>query len=118
MHQAAAVPAWVLIAYLVSGICFILALRGLSSPATSQRGNQLGMIGMGIAVATTLAVHDVASLPEIGIAIAIGAVIGIVLKLRSGLREGGYVPFGPFLAAAGVTAMVVGPQSMLRSVGL
>ena len=42
------------IAYLVSGVLFILALRGLSSPVTSRRGNTLGMTGMAIAVATTL----------------------------------------------------------------
>ena len=42
------------IAYLVSGVLFILALRGLSSPATSQAGNRNGMIGMAIAVGTTL----------------------------------------------------------------
>ena len=41
--------------YLVSGILFILALRGLSSPATSRRGNLLGIIGMAIAIVTTLA---------------------------------------------------------------
>ena len=64
-------PAWVLLAYLVSGICFILALRGLSSPVSSRRGNRAGMIGMAIAVVTTLAVHEIASLPEILVAIAI-----------------------------------------------
>ena len=37
--------------YLVAGVLFILALRGLSSPASSRRGNMLGMIGMAIAVA-------------------------------------------------------------------
>jgi H+-translocating NAD(P) transhydrogenase subunit beta len=42
------------ILYLVSGVLFILALRGLSSPTTSQAGNRNGMIGMGIAVVTTL----------------------------------------------------------------
>ncbi|TIX13390.1 MAG: NAD synthetase, partial [Mesorhizobium sp.] len=41
--------------YLVSGILFILALRGLSHPTTSRQGNLYGMIGMGIAIATTLA---------------------------------------------------------------
>ncbi len=41
--------------YLVAGVLFILALRGLSSPATSRQGNRFGMIGMGIAVLTTLA---------------------------------------------------------------
>ena len=40
--------------YLVSGILFILALRGLSSPATSRQGNRFGMVGMGLAVLTTL----------------------------------------------------------------
>jgi NAD(P) transhydrogenase subunit beta len=43
------------ILYLVSGVLFILALRGLSSPTTSQAGNRNGMIGMAIAVGTTLA---------------------------------------------------------------
>lgn len=42
--------------YLVAGVLFILALRGLSSPVTSRRGNFLGMIGMAIAAVTTLAV--------------------------------------------------------------
>jgi len=65
MHDAAPTPAWVLIAYLIAGVCFILALRGLSSPETSRRGNRAGMLGMGIAVATTLAIHDIASLGEI-----------------------------------------------------
>src|ERR1700748_992098 len=48
--------------YLVAGVLFILALRGLSSPETSRRGNMFGMIGMAIAVATTLASHPPAGL--------------------------------------------------------
>ncbi|MBV1704567.1 MAG: NAD(P)(+) transhydrogenase (Re/Si-specific) subunit beta [Hyphomicrobiales bacterium] len=44
------------LAYLVAGVLFILALRGLSSPATSRQGNRFGMVGMGIAVVTTLLV--------------------------------------------------------------
>src|SRR5437868_1728465 len=56
MHEAAvAQPAWVLLAYLVAGVCFILALRGLSGPESSRRGNYTGMVGMAIAVGTTLA---------------------------------------------------------------
>ncbi len=43
-------------AYLVSGILFIMALRGLSHPTTSRQGNRFGMIGMAIAMATTLLV--------------------------------------------------------------
>ena len=48
--------------YLAAGVLFILALRGLSSPASSRRGNLYGMIGMGIAVGTTL----IAATPEAG----------------------------------------------------
>jgi leader peptidase (prepilin peptidase)/N-methyltransferase len=48
----------------------------------------------------------------------IGAVVGITMKFTSGLREGGQVPFGPFLAGAGITAMVFGPDSILRAIGL
>ena len=45
--------------YLIAGALFILALRGLSSPATSRRGNLLGMVGMAIAIVTTLLVTGV-----------------------------------------------------------
>ena len=59
-----------------------------------------------------------ALVPIILMASVIGAVIGIAMKFSSGLREGGYVPFGPFLAMAGLTAMLFGPQSILRVIGL
>jgi len=59
-----------------------------------------------------------ALVPMILMASVIGAVIGIAMKFSSGLREGGYVPFGPFLAGAGFTAMVFGPQAILQFVGL
>jgi NAD(P) transhydrogenase subunit beta len=73
---------WVALAYLLAGICFILALRGLSHPTTSRQGNRFGMAGMLIAVVTTIATHDIASLPEILIAIAIGAVVGLTMARR------------------------------------
>ena len=57
-------------------------------------------------------------MPIILMSSVIGAVVGIALKFSSGLREGGYVPFGPFLVGAAFTAMVFGPQAMLRAVGL
>ena len=41
--------------YLVAGVLFILALRGLSSPASSRQGNRFGIVGMAIAILTTLA---------------------------------------------------------------
>src|ERR1700744_881047 len=61
--------------YLVAGVLFILSLRGLSSPASSRQGNFFGMIGMAIAVATTLAAHP----PADGIAwvlVILGVAIG------------------------------------------
>ncbi len=83
MHEAAAaVPAWVAMAYLVSGVLFILALRGLSSPETSRAGNRYGMVGMAIAVITTLLSHDVASPLEIVAALAIGGALGFVTARR------------------------------------
>ena len=54
-----------------------------------------------------------ALVPIILMASVVGAVIGIGLKLFRSLREGGYVPFGPFLAGAGFAAMVFGPNVML-----
>lgn len=59
-----------------------------------------------------------ALVPMILMASVIGALVGIALKLGPGLREGGYVPFGPFLAGAGFTALVFGPQAILRFAGL
>ena len=55
-------PAWALLAYLVSGVLFILALRGLSSPETSRSGNRYGMAGMLIAVVTTLVMQQLAGI--------------------------------------------------------
>jgi len=82
VETAHAVNPWVALAYLVAGVCFILALRGLSSPATSRRGNRFGMAGMLIAVVTTLVTHELASLPEIGIAILLGGAAGWVIARR------------------------------------
>lgn len=59
-----------------------------------------------------------ALVPMILMASVIGAVVGIAMKFTGGLREGGYVPFGPFLAGAGFTAMAFGPQAILRAAGL
>ena len=70
--------------YLVAAVLFILALRGLSSPVTSRRGNQFGMVGMLIAVLATLAHHGMhaGGLVLILVGIAIGGSIGIVLARR------------------------------------
>ncbi|KCZ57279.1 NAD synthetase [Hyphomonas beringensis] len=77
---------WAPLLYLVAGILFILALRGLSSPATSRKGNRNGMIGMGIAVATTLALLwnelDVTTWGLILGGVAIGGTIGAIIARR------------------------------------
>ena len=73
------------LAYLVSGILFILTLRGLSSPATSRRGNVLGMVGMAIAIVTTLSVTGIADTSTallIVLGIGLGGSIGAFTARR------------------------------------
>ncbi|MDQ3074609.1 MAG: NAD(P)(+) transhydrogenase (Re/Si-specific) subunit beta [Pseudomonadota bacterium] len=135
MHEVTAVPAWVALAYLVSGACFILALRGLSSPATSQRGNRLGMIGMAIAVVTTLwtafmnydvisqdgrnerllevMLFDWASLGEILGAIAIGGAIGLVTARRIQMTAMPQL-VAAFHSLVGMAAVLVGAAAFLN----
>ena len=69
-------------AYLVSSICFIMALRGLSSPETARAGNIYGIVGMVIAVFTTLASPGVLSYSMIFLAVLIGGSIGTVVAMR------------------------------------
>jgi len=78
------------IAYLVSGVLFIMALRGLSSPVSSRAGNRNGMIGMAIAVATTLWVSGVTDPLTWGLivgGIAIGGGIGAVTARRIAMTD-------------------------------
>jgi H+-translocating NAD(P) transhydrogenase subunit beta len=68
--------------YLVAGVLFILALRGLSSPASSRRGNLYGMVGMAIAILTTLAVAGISDWVSWALiigGIALGGGIGAVM---------------------------------------
>ncbi len=58
-----------------------------------------------------------ALIPIILISSVIGAVVGLSMKFTSGLREGGYVPFGPFLAGAGFFSLFFGPDALLRWLG-
>ncbi|MFN3726562.1 MAG: NAD(P)(+) transhydrogenase (Re/Si-specific) subunit beta [Allosphingosinicella sp.] len=107
-----AVSPWVMLAYLVAGVCFIIALRGLSSPESSRSGNRAGMIGMAIAVITTLVTHDVASLPEIGIAIAIGGAIGFVIARRIAMTAMPQL-VAAFHSLVGLAAVLVGAAAYL-----
>jgi NAD(P) transhydrogenase subunit beta len=71
--------------YLVAGVLFILALRGLSSPETSRQGNLFGMVGMAIAIVTTLASHppaDIGAWVLVVVGLAIGGSGGAVIARR------------------------------------
>jgi NAD(P) transhydrogenase subunit beta len=103
-------PAWVMLAYLISGVFFILALRGLSSPATSQRGNRFGML---IAVVTTLVTHEVASLPEILGAIAIGGGIGWVTARKIAMTDMPQL-VAAFHSLVGMAAVLVAAAAFLN----
>jgi NAD(P) transhydrogenase subunit beta len=77
-------PNIVALLYLVSGVLFILALRGLSSPESSRQGNAYGMIGMAIAIATTLGVShpDQQSFLLIAGGIAVGGGAGAYIAKK------------------------------------
>ncbi len=113
MEHAAPVNPWVALAYLVAGVCFILALRGLSSPASSREGNRYGMIGMTLAVVTTLLVHSIASLSEIAIAIGIGAAIGLVTARRIAMTDMPQL-VAAFHSLVGMAAVLVGVAAFLN----
>jgi NAD(P) transhydrogenase subunit beta len=68
--------------YLVSAVLFILSLRGLSHPTTARKGNFYGMLGMAIAIGTTVASPGVLSYKEIAIAFIIGGLIGSTIALK------------------------------------
>ncbi len=120
-------PAWALLAYLASGVLFILALRGLSSPATSRAGNRYGMIGMAIAVVTTLAVQapipeggwlpeptaeDLVILAKIVGALALGALIGITTARRIQMTAMPQL-VAAFHSLVGLAAVLVGLAAYL-----
>jgi H+-translocating NAD(P) transhydrogenase subunit beta len=138
--EHAVTPNWALFAYLVAGVCFILSLRGLSSPASSQRGNRFGMVGMLIAVVTTLATHvpmlstmtggncpdnptatctwqelqpDFATIGLILGAIAIGAVIGLTTARRIKMTDMPQL-VAAFHSLVGLAAVLVGIAAYLN----
>ena len=75
----------VAIAYVVSGVFFIIALRGLSSPESSRRGNIFGILGMVIAILATLFsvnffTSDIQTVIFVIVAIAIGGIVGAIIR--------------------------------------
>ncbi len=136
MHKVAGNP-YVALLYLIAGVCFILSLRGLSSPVSSQRGNRLGMIGMAIAVVTTLATHvprrsldpnyltefseayvgspDWGAIALILGAIGLGAAIGIVTARRIAMTAMPQL-VAAFHSLVGLAAVLVGAAAYLNPV--
>jgi NAD(P) transhydrogenase subunit beta len=121
-------PAWALIAYLVSGVLFILALRGLSSPATSRRGNRQGMAGMAIAMLATLSLSapvpaggflpqpgpdDFVVLAKILGAIALGGGIGWLIAKRIAMTDMPQL-VAAFHSLVGLAAVLVGWAAYLN----
>ncbi|NIJ07828.1 NAD(P) transhydrogenase subunit beta [Sphingomonas vulcanisoli] len=121
MHEGLPVNPWAALAYLIAGICFILALRGLSSPVSSQRGNRFGMAGMTIAVVTTLVTHypmvagaiDTTTAIEILIAIGIGAAIGILTARRIAMTDMPQL-VAAFHSLVGLAAVLVACSAFLN----
>jgi NAD(P) transhydrogenase subunit beta len=81
------------LAYLACGVLFILSLRGLSSPETSRQGNLFGMIGMALAIVTTLltlwaqGLLDLTTIALIGGGVAVGGIIGAVIARKVAMTQ-------------------------------
>ena len=76
--------------YLVAGVLFIMALRGLSHPTTSRQGNLYGMVGMGIAIVTTLAFNRPAGAGGwllVILGLGIGGGVGAVIARRVAMTQ-------------------------------
>ncbi|MDQ2633707.1 MAG: NAD(P)(+) transhydrogenase (Re/Si-specific) subunit beta [Pseudomonadota bacterium] len=99
--------------YLVSGILFILALRGLSHPTTSRQGNMFGMIGMGIAIATTLALATPtpAGFGLIVLGLAIGGGVGAITARRIAMTSMPQL-VAAFHSLVGLAAVLVAAAAM------
>ncbi len=120
-------PPWALIAYLASGILFILSLRGLSSPNSARQGNRFGIAGMVIAIATTMATlapippghwwprptnQDLITLAKILGAIGIGAGIGLGTARRISMTAMPQL-VAAFHSLVGMAAVLVGVGAFL-----
>lgn len=111
--EGVASSSWSALAYLIAGVLFILALRGLSSPSTSRAGNRYGMVGMTIAVVTTLVTHGIASLPEIAVALALGGGIGFITARKIAMTDMPQL-VAAFHSLVGLAAVLVGWAAYLN----
>ena len=111
---------WAPLLYLVAGMLFILALRGLSSPATARLGNRNGIIGMAIAVATTLALLweslDVTTWGILIAAVAVGGVIGAITARRIAMTAMPQL-VAAFHSLVGMAAVLVAAAALYAPLG-
>jgi NAD(P) transhydrogenase subunit beta len=98
--------------YLVSGVLFILALRGLSSPATSRQGNMFGMVGMAIAMVTTLASH-----PPGGVFTWLLVIVGLAIGGGAGATIARRVPMTAMPELVAAFHSLVGMAAVLVAAG-
>ena len=100
------------ILYLIAGVCFIMALRGLSSPASARRGNIFGIAGMVIAIGTTLAQPGVEDYLWVVIGIAAGGLIGIAIALKIKMTAMPQL-VAAFHSLVGLAAVLVAASALL-----
>ncbi len=104
------------IGYLVAAVCFILALRGLSHPSTSQAGNRFGMIGMALAVVITLLIvpdPSVATYGLIAVAVALGGAVGYYIAQNIAMTAMPQLVAG-FHSLVGMAAVFVAAAALLN----
>jgi leader peptidase (prepilin peptidase) / N-methyltransferase len=99
-----------------AGYLFLWGVYWLFKLATGKEGMGYGDFKLFAALGAWFGWQ--ALIPIILLSSVIGAVVGIVMKFSSRLREGAYVPFGPFLAGAGLVCLYFGPARVLRIIGL
>ena len=75
-------PGWTALFYLAASVCFILALKGLSSPRTARRGNAIGAAGALFAVVTVFLSAKLENIPLILAAIAVGSAVAVPVARR------------------------------------
>jgi len=100
------------LAYLVASALFILALRGLSSPAAARRGNIMGIAGMAIAIGTTLVDPNIVSYGWIVAAIAVGGIVGTVIAYQIQMTAMPQLVAG-FHSLVGMAAVLVAAAAFL-----
>lgn len=98
--------------YLGAAVCFILALKGLSSPESARRGNLFGMAGMAIAVITTLLQPGMSQLGWTAVAGGCGAVVGAAIALRIEMKAMPQL-VAAFHSLVGIAAVLVAWAALL-----